>query len=1027
MDFRVLGPLEVAVDRQRLDLGGTRQQIALALLLLDVNHVVTIGRLMEAIYGEDPPTTSRSQVQICISTLRRLLAAHGEGSIISTEPQGYALRVAREQVDANRFDAITQNARAHRDTGDPDNAVKSYREALALWRGPALDGIDSRLVQSAANRLTENRATVYEDCIQLEVELGRHREVIGELSELVEEHPLRERLRGQLMLALYRSGRQAEALQVYRRARQALIEELGIEPNEELQRLEYKILTSDESLNAPAQAAAVVPEQPHHHQHAMPVPGLLPTDIADFTGRTKQVDEIRQQFELAARDPSRLAVPIIVLVGKPGIGKSAIAVHASHTIADHYADGQLYADMHGASSRPTSPMQVLERFLRALGVPGTSIPEGLEERAEMYRGLLADRRMLVVMDDVMSETQVQPLVPGNPGCAVLITSRSRLGALAGAIHVEVDVFDSNQSMELLTRIAGVERVQSEPEASAALADLCGQLPLALRIAGARLSARPHWSVEQLVGRLEDETRRLDELKHGDMGIRASISLTYESVGEGARRLFKRLAILDSKLFSGWISAALMDQPLTDAQDLLDELADAQLVETTGSGSGFRSQYRFHDLIRVFARERLAVEESAADRNHALARVLGGLLYLSQEAHRREYGGEYVQIKSAAPRWKLPERMVERLVASPLAWYERERHTLVSGIRQAAQAGFTELCWELAISSVTLFEVRVYLDDWRETHEIALEAARAAKDVRGHAAMLYSLGSLHITEQRFEDARRHFDAAVPLFEQAGDDQGLALVVRNIAFLDRMSGRYAEAEANYTRALASFRKFDDPIASAYVLHNLAHLRLEHNDPEGAERMLAEALELSRTAGGRRVEAQVLHRMGETHLHAGQPGKAAEAFGAALPIVQDTGDPTGEAYVLHGLGMARLQMGEAAEAEGVLRRSFMLASTAGDKSAEARAAVALGELDLSRGRALSAIGHLRHALEVFRGIDTPIQVVRVMVTLGEAYHLTGDAATVRELVAEAAALIERVDPPLAGEVRQRLVERLRRLGGW
>ncbi|WP_037969752.1 AfsR/SARP family transcriptional regulator [Streptosporangium amethystogenes] len=1025
MEYRILGPLEVVAGSQRLDLGAPRQQVVLACLLLEANRMVTIGRLTDAIYGDDLPSTSRAQVQICISSLRRLFAAHGNLDVIATHSQGYTLRVTEGQLDSQNFENLLSQARQARENRNPEEAVRHYRDALALWRGPALDGQESRLVQAAVSRLTERRINANEDCVDLELELGRHHELVGELSELVEEHPLRERLRGQLMLALYRSGRQAEALTVYRRARQTMIDELGIEPNESLQQLEYAILTSDESLDPPERQQQQTQQlQRHGETNEVPVahravPRLLPTDIADFTGRIKLVEAIRRQLTFAAEDRQRLAVPIIAVVGKPGIGKSTIAVHVSHSVAGRYEDGQLFADLHGGESRPLGSGQVLERFLRALGVPGTAIPDGVDERAEMYRALLAGRRMLIVLDDARSESQVLPLLPGNPEAAVIITSRTRLAGLPGAAHLDVDLFDSRQSVDLLSRIAGVERVQVEHEAAARLADLCGHLPLALRIAGARLAARPHWTIDQLVGRLEDETRRLDELKHGDLGIRASISLTYESVSEDARRLFRRLAILEFRHFSGWVAAALLDSDPSDAQDLLDDLADTQLIEATDTGYGVHGQYRFHDLIRVFARERLATEEAVADRKAALERVLGGLLFLTGEAHRREYGGDYVQVHSDAPRWSLPDRLVEKLVMAPLPWYERERLTLVAGIRQAAQAGFVELCWDLAISAVTLFESRIYFDDWRETHEVALAAARRAGDRRGQAAMLYSIGSLYIAEQRFGDARRDFEAAAELFEEAGDDLGVALVIRNIAFLDRISGRLDDAVERYERALTIFRSTDDQVASAYVLHSVAQIRLDCEDLDAAKRLLSEALELSRVGGSRRVEAQVLHRLGETYLRSGELPSAAEVFEQTLTTVRNIGDPTGEAYALHGLGIARLRQGDFAEADLTLQRALELASTMGEKLAEARVVLGLGELALATDQTEQAIGRFHQALGLFHKIDAPFHVVRVLVMLSEAYSAVGETEAALSVSEEALELADTMPPAIAAQIRTQLAD--------
>lgn len=1014
MEFYILGLLEAVRTNERLDLGGIRQQTVLATLLLDPNRVVTTRRLMEAIYGDDPPSTSRAQVQICISALRKLFAGHGDSDIISTHPQGYSIRVPEEQIDAKRFESLLLAAQLARRTENLAEAVRLYRQALSLWRGPALDGIDSRLVQSAAGRLAEHRITANEDCVQLELDLGRHHEVIAELTELIEAYPLRERLRGQLMTALYRSGRQAEALQVYRQTRQALIEELGIEPNERLQQLEHAILTSDESLGAPVQhtveVTAAVPK----------VPGMLPTDIADFTGRSDQIRDLRRHLLRGPEGRTGFAVPIAVIGGKAGIGKTTIAIHVSHSVAAHFPDGQLFADLHADAYRPVSPMQVLERFLRVLGVHGAALPDSLEERAEMYRAQLSGRTMLIVLDNAASESQILPLLPGNPDAAVIITSRSRLAGLAGALHVSVDSFDSEQSVALLSSIAGTERMQSEPDATAALAELCGRLPLALRIAGARLSARPHWSIEQLVERLEDETRRLDELKHGDMAIRASISLTYDSVGEDARRLFRRLAILDCQVFSAWVGAPLLDQTFTDAQDLLDDLADAQLLETTGIGRGVHTQYRFHDLIQVFARERLAAEESVDERNAALSRVLGSLLFLAQSASQREYGADaliHSEISSSA----LPARLVDQLISAPLAWFERERPLVVSGIRQAAQAGYVDLCWGLAISAVTFFESRVYLDDWRETHQIALVAAQQGDDRRGQAAMLYSMGSLAITEQRFNDARCSFESAVELFSEIGDAQGMAVAIRSIGFLDRLGGDFEEAAANYNQALEIFRDAGNEVAAGYVLHNLAQLRLECDEPAEAKRLLTEALDLSKEGGGRRVEAQVLHRMGHAHLSLNEPDLAAEVFEQALEIVRAIGDSTGEAHTLHGLGIARLRNGDLTGAGTALDLALTLAASSSQRLVEAWVLSGLGEMALLDGDPELAVAHLQQAMTVFHGLHTPLNEARALITLGDAHFAAGDAGAAGEALTRALALTDKIGPPMGDRIRIQVAARL------
>jgi DNA-binding SARP family transcriptional activator len=975
VEYRILGPLEVSDGAALLSLGGTRQQIVLATLLLSANRVVSMDRLVAAIYGESAPATARSQVQIAISGLRRIFSEVGDFSgvgdrVIATHPHGYIMRIETPQLDSLRFAELVAAARASRDAGQPDQAVASYREALRLWRGPALAGLDADIIRLAATHLDEQRSLSNEDRISLELKLGRHHEMVGELTELIEEHPFRERIRGQLMLALYRCGRTADALATYRDARRIMIDELGLEPDETLRQLERDILASSPVLDLASGTQGPPPVA------QLTVPRLLPPDIANFTGREKQVEEISQR--LAPTDGAvQLAVPIVWMSGKGGIGKSTIAVHAAHAIAPSFPDGQLFADLHRATG-PVPPAKVLERFLRTLGMPGSQIPETLEERAEAYRALLSGRNVLVVLDDAASEGQVVPLIPGSPSSAVIVTSRTRLAGLSGAAHIDVDVFDADKSVELLASIAGPERVAAQPAAALEIAELCGYLPLAIRIAGARLSALQHWTIQHLADRLAVETRRLDELKYGDMAIRANISISYEGVSEQARRLLRLLGMLDMPSFAEWMPAALLDASPFDAQDYLDELVTAQLIEAAGA---HRGQYRFHALIRLFAVEHLAAEEPPAARSAALQRVISALVNLAEEAQRRS--GDYVPAVKVADCWTLPDQLVLRLIREPMAWFEAERATLMSVVRQAAEAGLSGLCWRLALSAVTLYEAKSYLDDWRETHEIALEAARKAKDVLGQAMMIYSTGALHLVEHRFERARQDFAAAATIFTEIADERGIALVTRHFGFLDRMNGQLADAARHYERALSIFRASADHVTTAHVLHGLACVHLERGQLDKAGELLTEALGLAQQAGSSRVEAQMQHRMGEANLRAGENDLASDRLVRALARVQDDGDLLGEAHVLRDLGVARARQGEHASAHAALERAVMLAHALGDRIVEARALLGMSELALARDDPGQAVTLAERARDMFRDAGTPQYEAQALTLLSNASH--------------------------------------------
>lgn len=994
MEFRILGPLEMTVGSERLELGSSRQQAVIAALLLNPNTAVSVDRLVEAMYGEDLPGTPRAQVQIGISSLRRLFTVHGHPEVISTQANGYLIRVGDGELDADRFGQLVAAAGTARDAGRLDQAVAGYRDALRLWRGPALDGIDSPLLAAAASGLDEQRITVNEDCLELELELGRHHQLAGELAGLVRAFPLRERLRGQQMLALYRCGRAAEALEVYRDTRHTLVDELGIEPGDRLRQLERAILTADPALDLIAEPARIQPPPRR-------APGMLPADIADFTGRTEELAVIGQRLSRASGSGDQYAVPVVVIAGRGGIGKTSLAVRAAHGLAAHFSDGQLFAALHGGSPHPVSPARVLERFLRVLGVPSSQLPDGLDERAEVYRTLLADRKVVVVLDDAASESQVSPLLPGTGTAGVIITSRSRLTGLPGAVRVEVPAFDLSKSLDLLSRIAGPGRVAGEPGAAAEVAGRCGHLPLALRIAGARLAARPHWSIQRMADRLADETRRLDELHHGDLGIRPSISLSYEGISARARRLLRRLTLVEAPALSGWLSSVLIDEPAEHTEDLLDDLVSAHLVEIGGGGSGVYSRYRFHDLIREFARERLAAEEPAAERTAAVERALGALQYVADAAHRGYYGGDYVRIRSDAPRWPLPERLVHQLVADPLAWYERERATLVWGIRQAAKAGLAELCWSLASSTLALFDTRRYLDDWQETHQIALAAARKAGDLRGEAAMLYSLGAMHVMQQRFAPAREELTAAAQLFHDVSDGLGVAYVTRYIAELDRFSGRLDDAAAGYARALGVLRDSGDKIAVAIVLRDLAETRLEFQRCGEAMELLSEALQLTRAARCAKIEGQVLNRLGEAWMLSEEPARALAAFGQALSIARDMGDVLVEAYALRGIGVARVRLGEFGQAREALQYALELAGRIDQPLAQMRALLGLSELALASGDPGEAIVSGQRAADAFREMRMPLYEARALTLLSEAHTALGDAGAADAASANASAL--------------------------
>lgn len=956
LTFRVLGPLQVQGTAGPLRVPPGRQEVILAALLLESNRVVSTSQLVDLIWEDNPPETARTQVQICVSRLRKMLAAaDGEVSLV-TRPPGYVLHTGADNVDAALFTALVQRARGLGETGRPEEAVGILRSAVTLWQGDCLTGLDSGPLANRARRLNEERLAAVELRIRLELELGHHDRLVSELQMLTHEHPLREKLHGQLIQALYWSGRQAEALEAFRAARRYLAEELGLEPSRELRDLEAAILAGD--LPAPAPPAPSVPApaaRPAEEGEEAPaagtapapgsaparhdtVPHQLPADTADFVADAQRLAALEKAL---TGDDGRATVGLAAITGKPGTGKSTLAVHVAHALAETgFPDGQLYCDLRGTTGTPATPVEVLGRFLRALGIPGQLIPETLDERAEMYRTRLAARRLLVVLDDAAGEGQVLPLLPGSRGCAVLVTSRARLTALPGAHRVELDVLDEDRALELLARIIGADRVAGETVAAEALVRTVGRLPLALRIVAARLAARPHWTLASMVQRLADERNRLDELTHGEMTMRASLSLTYEGLAPEDRGLLRLLSMAQAPTLPSWLAGALLDDRRPFPSDLMEPLVDVQMLDVAGvePTGGFR--YRFHEIIRVYAREQLAAQHPPEARRAAFARMAGGWMHLAQEAHRKVYGGDFTVLHGDAPRWEPPAAYTDETLADPLAWLDAEQTALCGMVGHAADEGLHDLCWDLATSLVTLFEVRGHYDLWERTHLTALAAVRKAGNLRGTAAVRASLGSLYMSRSQYDTARQALTSALDVFQALDEPMGEALCRRDMALIARTGGDDGTALELYRRSLADFDRAGDVVGRAIVLTQSAHIRMRQGEIGLAQRQLDEALDIYEGVGYTGGRARTLRRVGQVLLEQGQSDLAVLTFTEVLELCRDSGDVIGEGHLLRDLGHAFAMMGRPDRARDFYDRAVAAREQIMDFSGGA-----LARLDLAR----------------------------------------------------------------------------------
>jgi DNA-binding SARP family transcriptional activator len=1005
--FSLLGPLEVRNSTGPVPLGAPKLRALVAMLLCYPGTTLAREQLIMALWGDAPPRTAVKNLSVYVYHLRRAL---GDDGRVAHRGGGYALLVRPDELDVDRFETLAARGRQALATGHRSLAREVLRDALAVWRGPALADLrDVAALHGEAARLDERRLAVLGERIDADLAAGLHADVIAELTRLVAGQPLREQFRAQLMLALYRAGRRADALEVYQQGRATAVERLGIEPGPALQRLQRAILTGDPALD-PASAAGSAVAVP---DGAVRLAQLPPT-TADFTGRAAQVEMLSRLLiggpeTTDGRQPP--AVVVSSVAGQGGVGKTALAVHVAHQVKEHFPDGQLYLNLGGMSEQPADPGEVLDWLLRAIGVDGSVIPDGLAERAALYRMRLDGRRVLVVLDDAASESQVRPLLPGSPSCAVLVTSRTRLGGLEGVRLVDLDVLDPDQAVTLLGRIVGMDRVVAEPAAARRIVDLCGLLPLAVRVAGSRLTGRRHRTLAWLAGRLADERRRLDELAHGDLEVRASLALSYQALDPAQQRAFRLLGLAPAPDFASWAASALLDVPVERAEQLLEELFDAQLVEVASTGpQGVR--WRFHDLLRVYARE------LAADERHApVERFLGACLTLVEEARHRGFSSAIADLRGSARRWPVPSGSTAELLASPAAWFEVERRLLVGAVELACTSGLAELAWELANSLSGLCDLTDCLDDSRHTTELALAAARQAGDRRGEAVLCCQAAWQSAKRDKPGAALDKFEQAQRLFEEIGETYGAAVAEASVGVLNVPLGRHDVATERLRRVLPVLRKAGDLQSQAYVLRAMGTVHLELGRAGEAADFFAEGLELARKTGFRYAQLHLLRWLGGARMEQDRCDEARALAAECMDVSRQLGSRVGEAMALLLRGQLDLRQGRRDAARAVLTQCLQIADEAGDAAAGAQALHQLGCLCLAEARHAQAIAHLRRALAIAEPTGRPLMIGRIVVTLGDAYQAAGDHQQARSCHGRALDLFRQMGVPEAGTLARRL----------
>jgi DNA-binding SARP family transcriptional activator/Flp pilus assembly protein TadD len=918
VEFGLLGPLLVRVGGETVRVSAGKQRVLLATLLLRTGQVVAVDDLAAAVWDGSPPESARVTLQNYVKRLRQALGPPGYERIV-THPAGYLIETADGELDLTRFEQLQAAGRAAARTGAWDSASAQLSAALALWRGAPLADVPSHVLGLAeAPRLADMRLDAVEARIDADLHLGRHRDVIAELQPLVTAEPLRERLHELLMLALYRSGRRAAALDAYRHAWRQLVDRVGIEPGPALRELNQRILWSDPSLlpaavrSAPP-APAVPPAPPAQGPDpdssgpdlsdrgpVPPRPAMLPASAPGFTGRTRELEALSAMLG----GPAGGSTPVVITAigGTAGVGKTALAVHWARQAAAEFPGGQLYVNLRGfgPSADPLPPAEALRELLDALRVPAAQIPAGTEAREALYRSLLADQRVLILLDNARDPAQVRPLLPTAPGALVLITSRNELAGLVaadGARPLTLDVLTDTEAHQLIAGRIGAARVAAEPAAADELIRLCARLPLALAITAARAAAQPAFPLAALAGELRDARSRLDALSTGEdaTDVRAVLSWSYQNLPDPAACMFRLLAIHPGPDITVPAAASLADLTLPEARAQLRELTRCHLLAEPAPG-----RYAFHDLLRAYAAEQARAQDAEPERRAALGRALDHYLHTAHTAAMLLNAHRGPITPHPAQPGTRPEGLAGH--AQALAWFTAEHHVLLAVIGEAAAAGFDVHAWQLPWALVDYFNWQGHWNDLAATQHGALAAAQRLGDTTAEADVHRAIGQARFGLRSWDDARAHLSRALSLYRDMGDGAGQARTHIGLGHvLDRM-GRHREALGHARQALSLFEEVSHRPGQARALNNMGWYHARLGDYRHALLCSRQALALQREVGDRCGEAHTWDSLGYAHQHLGHFAKAARCYQQAIGLYVDLGDRHGQAETLTHLGDMR-----------------------------------------------------------------------------------------------------------------------------